>query len=253
MVRLLPNLWRWEKEKLSNRSATSRLFLYSKRSAVMESRLRVPFVMLTVLRHPVERILSHFSYLRSSLGPNSGMLPSACTVENYTRDFAAWYRRYRRRLPDLDNFEVRLLLDNYEAPNIALASETECVMNRRTCTLKDSMPIYDITAADVRLAEQRLERMSLIGLLHRLDETMQLWRAALPGLNLLPTHLKRVCGEGHHLHCSGRAAAIDTRSLASVRELVEHDDWGSPRLWEHATALFDVQVRAGRSGSLGMT
>ncbi len=248
MLRLQPSLWRWEKNQHSHMSATRNLFLYSKRSAVMESRLRAPFVMLTILRHPIERILSHFSYLRSSLDANSSMLASACTVKNYTRDFAAWYRRYRRRLPDIDNLEVRLLLDTYEAPKIALASETQCLMASGTCTLKDSMPMYDIAPADVRLAEQRLERMSLIGLLHRLDETMQLWRAALPGHNLPPTRLKRVCGNSYHLHCSsdakGEAAAIDSRSLASVRELVEHDNWGSLRLWEYATALFDVQVRA---------
>lgn len=219
------------------------LLYMSKRTASLEDELMTPRIfMVTILRHPAERLLSHYRYLKS----HRQYLPGKCT--SHGRNFSTWFTRYFHEIPDLNNFEVRLLLGRGEAPQVANTADTVCQMQPRTCSFvrEPERQLPRITAAHARTAAQRLSRMSFIGLTERFDETVLLLNAILPGFHAARNgRPQRLCGDQPTCVTESTASATaDRASFEEVRPRVERDNWASMLLWSQALRLFDAQSRA---------
>lgn len=235
----------WQAKAIS--SDYSMLFV-SKRTVHFAERLDAlarPHVLLIMLRHPAERIFSHFRYVRG------GNVTGACLISPNI-SFAQWFELLAHRMPDTDNYEVRLLVGLRAAPELAYAAEAECFyageckVSCRGCRLIANATMPAVRPSHVASALLRLRRMSLIGVVERLEETLRVWRAALPGLKHLRWSPRtRICGEtGKCGDTASKQAAVDRQSFDAVRGRVEARNWGSMAVWETGNALFDQQLRA---------
>ena len=160
----------------------------------------------------------------------------------------------------MNNLEVRLLVT--EDREIALTAETQCLYHSRWCTLRTAnrfmrrsgqrgdVTLPPITARHVRMASERLRRVTLLGLTDRMSETVALWQRPLPGLNARSKAVPRICGNLAFQRCGGQRAPIPP----SLQEKIERDNWGSMALWSLAQALFEQQLhgRLARSREAGV-
>mmetsp|Transcript_28890 Transcript_28890/g.93127 ORF Transcript_28890/g.93127 Transcript_28890/m.93127 type:complete len:466 (+) Transcript_28890:49-1446(+) len=192
-----------------------------------------PVVVATMLRHPAERILSHYQYV---LGTT---YPGACTTKTKTTEgtdedadddrgtddrslgglpplplnrgkgaFASWYAREFPHMPDVNNFEVRLLVSRGEDRRVEETSETSAVLDERACRYRTPLP--PVTERHLAFAKNRIAGMSLLGILEHFEETMALWNQSLPGLFENDERHKdlRLCGNKNHRVCGDTAAQL---------------------------------------------
>mmetsp|Transcript_56513 Transcript_56513/g.126257 ORF Transcript_56513/g.126257 Transcript_56513/m.126257 type:complete len:465 (-) Transcript_56513:122-1516(-) len=218
-----------------------------KRSALAERRIVGPKMMATMLREPAERILSHFYYLRdvSRRRWRHSFYPGACTLMGPHRNmsFADWYLQFHRHIPDINNFEVRLLVTETEHEDIIHSTESSVQVNHHC----EWSHLPQVTGAHVRSAMRRLRAMSLIGLTDAFEESMRMWEKALPGFVY---HNVRVCGNPKHNTCTrSHHRQLPPHLLQRIRK----DNWGSYMLWSAAQRLFAQQEEHARSARLTVT
>jgi hypothetical protein len=172
------------------------------------------FITATVLRDPIERIISIFRYIMALKKP-----VELCTVKNFklrhginetknnhtlsNQMFGAWYPRYRGQLPDISNFEVRLLVTRRESPRMVNASTVKQYLDQKRCRIISPLPA--VTETEYNFALTRLRQMSLVGLMERMDATFKLWTHALKFDILMVPH---ICGNKGELHCGASDGAI---------------------------------------------
>jgi hypothetical protein len=207
------------------------------------------FLTATVLRDPVERIVSHFRYLQAGVGEP---FVDSCTVHNFSwpdkrhqtsnsalrnKMFGAWYRQYHRRLPDISNFEVRLLVTRRESAFMVNASSVVLYLEPKAC--RSISPLPAVTETEFNFAMSRLRQMSLVGLMERMEETLGLWRHALG----FETSMVHICGNEDQRHCGaseGVAAELEKQD-PEVLALIRSDNIYSILLYEEAVAIFEAQ------------
>ena len=204
-------------------------------------------LLVTVLRDPATRILSQFLYSRHIDDVIGHFTASKLTFEQ-------WYNTYRGRIPDISNFEVRLLLTRREAPEIFENVETGIIFDKLICRkggpncdgFRSKFPLPTITRPMLDRAKARIAGASLIGITERFSETMALWNYTLPGLWTSQQQengdLKR-CGNAGPTkeHCGDAQEAIkgiDRNVLAQIKQ----DNWASYELYDMAVELFEAQV-----------
>ena len=255
---------RWLKEGGQEKHPMS---LFDSKHDVDAEYFVAPLVMATMLRHPAERIVSHYRYI---VGTH---YPGACTTRK--KSFADWYRANVAYMPDINNFEVRLLVSRDEDENIEATSETSAVIDDHKCHYHQKLP--PVTRTHLDFAKARLQRMSLIGILEHFEKTMFLWNASLPGLFYDKHKDIHVCGNADHRVCGGTHALIHSdhhpppsskvvaaaaaaaangtteetskimqdpllASFMAIQSDVRRDNWASVELYDFARSLFDEQL-----------
>jgi hypothetical protein len=232
------------------KSATVRartLVHYSKASVSVWDEEGRTFVTGTMLRHPLDRIISHYRYIKYSSSPDrcSTHLPGL-------DDFGRWYRRFRNApapapcanrssscerpgsMPDIANLEVRLLVTRGENEQVAHASEVSATFRSDGRRCEPIRPLPPLTEREYRFALSRLRKMSLLGIMERMDESLALWQHALKMLSLVIAQNKRVWGNSHSLRCGnalGTAASVAV-SDPDLFALLERDNALSLRLYK---------------------
>lgn len=215
-------------------------------------------LMAIVLRHPVDRAVSHFRYIHGT------QFIGACTTRNLDpfnhTHFFHWYERFHTKIVDLDNFEVRLLVTNKEDPDFLFTADQERYgfRNDRQCH-GTGHPLPRVTDQHLAWAVARLRRMSLIGIADDLPGTFDDWAQVLthwPTDPLsgrrttgMPTG-ERLCGNSDHRVCtSTRRAAHDEMAQLYPRQLarVEHHLNYSMGLYRAAVALHQQQTMYGEA------
>ena len=211
-----------------------------KRSGLAERAIGGPMLMATVLREPAERILSHFNYLRArARNPKLRSTPGLCTVTGRSANltFSEWYAANWRRMPDINDFEVRLLVTE-EAEIVRTAESASQQVGGVGGAGCEWAPLPRVTHAHAGRALDRLKRMSLIGLTDEFERSMQTWAAALPGF--ASRNVKR-CGNVGFQACGKADRATIPRELL---QRIRRENPGSYVLWTAARALFAAQERA---------
>lgn len=202
-------------------------------------------LMATCVRDPVERIISHFRYVKDT------HLNTACTTAGLdTRlvvDMRRWYDKLRDQPPvDLSNFEVRLLVTRLEAPELSKSSDGPYYFNDREC--RSSRPLPAVNATHLQHAIRRLSQMTLLATVDDLAGDMHAWRVAL-GLKLpsaRPSEAPRICGNKQHVKCGNAAGArsLLVREDPALLAMIEADNSFSMELWRHAQQLITIQRAA---------
>lgn len=131
--------------------------------------LPLPYVYITVLRHPVERVLSYYSYVLAS--PTHRLHQEATARNMSLEDFLEW----EASVVELSNLQCRLLASVHPYQE------------------KDMVKVY-------RKARRHLEDYCIVGLTERLQESLDIFREALrwrksvtlPRANVTPNRLRRV-------------------------------------------------------------
>ena len=146
---------------------------------------------------------------------------------------ATRYESYKNFMPDLNNFEVRLLVSAAEAPDVAARADLD------DCDVEPGEPLPEVTKAHVAAATRRLERMSFACDMDRLTLCIRCIaaRLSLP----LPSNAHE-CGNVGHKRCGGR------RYDGPLRRKMEQDNWGSIDLYRSLRA---VAVRDDCRGGCG--
>lgn len=245
--------------------AKARLFS-SKYSANVESYLVTgprKHLMITMLRNPIQRMVSHYHYIKEN--PKTRQTPGSCTVKG-DQSIEDWYLGWRDKVPDINNFEVRILLTRADAPDIVQTRETsdlldnnhcrrQCSHSRRKskCSSRKDWHIPEIHQKHLDIALGRLSRMSLIGILERMEETLAMWNIALPGLMSPGEEALKICGNLNLEHC-GRANNTEKYTIhSSLRQQMRKDNWASMALYDYANLLFDTQLRDAKLHSAAQT
>ena len=214
---------------------SGRSLYIGKRSGLAEHAVPGPKLMATVLREPAERMLSHYTYLRARSRARLLSTPGLCTVTgpHANLSFSEWYVRHHAHLPDINEFEVRLLVTEPAQVDIVRTAEAS-TQGLDGCTWAQ---LPTVTDEHVRLARDRLCGMSLIGLTSEFDRSMRLWAARLPGFEYRSL---RICGNERFRAC-GRSnrAQIPGDVLQRIRK----ENPGSYALWNEARALFAAQSK----------
>mmetsp|Transcript_18141 Transcript_18141/g.55821 ORF Transcript_18141/g.55821 Transcript_18141/m.55821 type:complete len:187 (+) Transcript_18141:172-732(+) len=186
----------------------------------------MPRLTFIAMRDPIDRIFSHYNYIRGT------RYAGACTIGR-TATFEEWYESYKNFMPDLNNFEVRLLVSAAEAPDVAARADLD------DCDVEPGEPLPEVTKAHVAAATRRLERMSFACDMDRLTLCIRCIaaRLSLP----LPSNAHE-CGNVGHKRCGGR------RYDGPLRRKMEQDNWGSIDLYRSLRA---VAVRDDCRGGCG--
>ena len=214
---------------------SGRSLYIGKRSGLAEHALPGLKIMATVLREPAERMLSHYTYLRARSRARLLSTPGLCTVTgpHANLSFGEWYARHHARLPDINEFEVRLLVTEPAQVDIVRTAEAS-TQGLDGCTWAQ---LPTVTDEHVRLARDWLRGMSLIGLTSDFDRSMRLWAARLPGFEYRRV---RICGNARFQACGrSKRAQIPGDVLQRIRK----ENPGSYALWDEARALFAAQSK----------
>ena len=212
-------------------------------------------LLVTVLREPAERILSQFLYSKQH-----NDYVNMFTIGK--RTFEQWYKEFRGRIPDVSNFEVRLLLTQREAPEVFDEVEMSVVFDKDYCRkakprggdcqgFRSSSPLPEVTRPMLERAKRRLAGASLIGLTERFAESMTLWNHTLPGIYMEKAGEKALhrCGNGGSFVCGNAKSQVAHLSHDLLKE-IKKDQWASYELYEFAKELFEAQIQAARARGL---
>lgn len=173
--------------------------------------------LFTVLRDPVERALSHYYFIRQRLrenrynGPVDKTLLQVCELE--IGDFLQQERDRSQVI--LGELQTRMLAD--------------CGASWQLSDYDPRLPPAPLTRADLKLAKERLRQCVVVGLSHRLHESLELLCAGF-GWSL-PTEL---CCE-NQTASRPKQHELDATTLRILDEITRADR----ELYEEGVQLFE--------------
>lgn len=178
-----------------------------------------------LMGNPCTRIYRYYHSLRHN------RLPPSCTTFKTNQTFTKWYLKNFDRLPEINNYEVRLLNTMKESRSLTLTSESQCLMHYRYCyfpAARLSMP--QISNRDVTLALNKLYSLSFLGITDFPSITSKMLSAILH-VNTNSSNQMNKMFPTHE----------DELEFRAIQSKIEIDNWGSMILWKTALNLFVLQ------------
>jgi hypothetical protein len=169
------------------------------------------FLMLTVLRDPVQRTISHYQHLQR--------------IEDSTGSPPRDYELRKIKAMTLEEFVVN---DTYSEARIAVNLQTWMLGGVDPRVVRDPFP------GALACAKQRLERAAFFGLTERFQDSLFLLSFVF-GWPPIPNSLAL-----NRAPASGRSPELNPRTLSLIKERVDLD----LELYEFARELFERRFRA---------
>jgi hypothetical protein len=211
--------------------ARNERFVFGRRSfSVIEENNKLRIFSILVLGNPINRIYRHYQKLKSH------RFPASCTTYRANTTFSSWYLKNINRLPEINNYEIRLLSSLGESPSVALTAETQCLMHYRYCYFPASrLGLSAIKYSDVHTALDRLKKVSFVGISDFPDETFKSLRKFMKNTS---TNQHSTFQNEQELKFNTHKEKLD---FWNIRQRMEEDNWGSLFLWKHSLDLFKRQ------------
>lgn len=202
-------------------------FIFGKRSFnVVDFEGGSKILKILIMGHPIHRIYNYYQTLRYH------RLPSSCTTFKKNTTFSSWYLRNYKRIPEINNYEIRLLASLKYSRSLVMTADVQCLMHYRYCffpTAFSSLP--DIKKSDVYHVYNTIRDVSFVGI-SEYPETITL--------------LKRIGMAAQYEENVDSELSFTTRrdhlEFNNIRNKIEEDNWGSLFVWKHVIKLFMLQL-----------
>ncbi len=202
--------------------------VYGLRSFAYIDYLKSSYIKIVILSEPIMRIFNYYVRLHTV------KVPPSCTTFRRNTTFSSWYLRNFKRIPDINNYEVRLLTTMSDSLTISLTSDVQCFMHYRYCTFpppRSKMP--SIQFPDITNAAYHLKTASFVGCVG----TKEYKNKTLHMIQSLYSNL--VTDEATFFEHNRRSD--DYEEFLRERHKIESDNWASVEIWNTALHIFDLE------------
>lgn len=205
--------------------------VYGLRSFAYIDYLKSHYVKIVILSEPIMRIFNYYMRLHTV------KVPPSCTTFKKNTTFYSWYLRNFKRIPDINNYEVRLLTTMSDSLTISLTSDVQCFMHYRYCTFpppRSKMPsiqFYDLTNAAYHLKTASF--VGCVGTQEYKNKTLYMMKSLYSSLVIDEMN------EASSIENNPRGS--DYEEFLSKRHQIESDNWASVKLWNTAVHIFESE------------